>query len=323
MKILKFACCLLSLIAVLGTVPADAQIYPSRPLHLIISFPPGGVSDTVGRQLAQKLQEQMGQPVVVENRPGGNFVIAAVAAAKAPADGHTIFMAVDSTMTLNPLQFDPLPYDPVKDFAPISLVAAQSLFIVASAKAPGKTLHDLVAYAKANPGKVTFGASALAAQLIAEQIKLKDGVDMLYVPFKGPPPMLQALLNGEVDFAVTTFVPYASHVKEGRLRGLAVTGTRRDVPAPDSPTLAELGYPELTYRFWLGMFAPAGTPAPVLDRLNAEIGKALNDAVMKQRLSAAGLEPTPGTAAQLAQAMRDDLDKWTRVVRTAKIKLGN
>ena len=324
MNVLKLVCCWIAVGVSLGAGVACAQPgYPSRTIRLIVSFPPGGVSDTVGRQLAQKLQEQMGQPVIVDNRPGGNFIVAATAAAGAPADGHTIFMAVDSTMTLNPLQFEKLPYDPFRDFAPISLIAAQALFIVASSKAPGRSLSELVAYAKANPGKLTFGASALAAQLIAEQIKLKNGVDMLHVPFKGPPPMLQALLNGEVDFAVTTFVPYASHAREGRLRGLAVTGTRRDAPAPDVPTLTELGYPELTYRFWLGMFAPAGTPGPVLDRLNAEINKALGEPDLAQRLVAAGLEPTPSSAAQLRQVMRDDLEKWTRVVRAANIKLGN
>ena len=323
MKLRTLLSCMLAMAATIASGIAAAQAYPTKTVRLIVAFPPGGVSDTVGRQLAQKLQEQMGQPVVVENRPGGNFVIAAEAAAKSPADGYTIFLAIDSIMTMNPLQIDKLPYDPVKDFAPISLVAAQSMFMVASAKAPGKNLKELLAYAKANPGKVNFAASVLTAQLIGEQIKLKEGIDMQYVPFKGPPPMLQALLNGEVDFAITTFVPYANYVKEGRLRGLAVTGTRRDSPAPDAPTLTELGYPEFTYRFWLALFAPAGTPAAALERLNAETNRALNDPEMKQRLSAAGLEATPSTPAALSQLMRDDLEKWTRVVRTAKIKLGN
>ena len=323
MKTSHLFCCLFTLAASLLTGITNAQTYPTRTVRLIVAFPPGGVSDTVGRQLAQKLQEQMGQPVVVENRPGGNFVIAAEAAARSPADGYTLFLAIDSIMTMNPLQIDKLPYDPVKDFAPISLVAAQSMFMVASAKAPGKNLKELLAYAKANPGKVNFAASVLTAQLIGEQIKLKEGIDMQYVPFKGPPPMLQALLNGEVDFAITTFVPYANYVKEGRLRGLAVTGTRRDSPAPDAPTLTELGYPEFTYRFWLALFAPAGTPSAALERLNAETNKALNDPEMKQRLAAAGLEATPSTPATLSQLMRDDLEKWTKVVRAAKIKLGN
>ena len=323
MKTSHLFCCLLALAASSFTGIANAQTYPTKTVRLIVAFPPGGVSDTVGRQLAQKLQEQMGQPVVVENRPGGNFVIAAEAAARSPADGYTLFLAIDSIMTMNPLQIDKLPYDPVKDFAPISLVAAQSMFMVASAKAPGKSLKELLAYAKANPGKVNFAASVLTAQLIGEQIKLKEGIDMQYVPFKGPPPMLQALLNGEVDFAITTFVPYANYVKEGRLRGLAVTGTRRDSPAPDAPTLTELGYPEFTYRFWLALFAPAGTPTAALERLNAETNKALNDPEMKQRLAAAGLEAMPSTPAALSQLMRDDLEKWTKVVRAAKIKLGN
>ena len=312
-----------ALLAGQTTAAQTADRYPSKPIRIIVGTTAGASPDVLARLIGAKLGESWKQPVVVENRPGGNFVIAAEAAARSPADGYTLFLAIDSIMTMNPLQIDKLPYDPVKDFAPISLVAAQSMFMVASAKAPGKSLKELLAYAKANPGKVNFAASVLTAQLIGEQIKLKEGIDMQYVPFKGPPPMLQALLNGEVDFAITTFVPYANYVKEGRLRGLAVTGTRRDSPAPDAPTLTELGYPEFTYRFWLALFAPAGTPAAALERLNAETNKALNDPEMKQRLAAAGLEAMPSTPAALSQLMRDDLEKWTKVVRAAKIKLGN
>ena len=224
----------------LAAAPAWGQ-FPSKTLRLIISFPPGGVTDVLARQLAQKLAEGLGQPVIVDNRPGGNFIIAAEAAARAEPDGHTLFMAVDSTFTLNPLQTAKLPYDYRRDFAPLSLVGLQSLFIVASAKAPGHSLAELMAAAKASPGKVSFGSSALVAQLIGEQIKLAYGVDMLHVPFKGSPPMLQALLASDIDFAITTFTPYANYVKEGKLRGLAVTGTAREPAVAESPTLAEIG----------------------------------------------------------------------------------
>lgn len=302
---------------------ANAQPYPSKVIRMIISFPPGGITDTLARVLTQKMGDSMGQSVIVDNRPGGNFVIAAEAAAKAAPDGYTLFMAVDSTFTLNPLQSAKLPYDLERNFAPISLVALQSLFVVASGKAPGRNFQELIAHAKANPGKVTFGSSALVAQLIGEQVKASTGVDMLHVPFKGSPPMLQALLSGDIDFAITTFLPYASYTKDGRLRGLAVTGTHREAPAPDTPTLAELGYPDLGYQLWFGLFAPAGTPRPVLDKLYAEVGKALTDPEARQRLISSGVDPAPSTPEQLGAMIKGDLEKWGRVIKAAGIKLTN
>lgn len=303
--------------------PTYAQPYPAKPVRIIISFPPGGITDVLARQLAQRMQDNLGQPFIVDNRPGGNFIIAAEAAAKAPPDGHTLFMVVDSTFTLNPLQNTKLPYDPIRDFAPISLVALQSLFMVASAKAPGINFKELIAFAKANPGKVTFGSSALAPQLIGEQIKAKLGIDMVHVPFKGSSPMLQALLSGDIDFAITTFLPYASYTKEGKLRGLAVTGTGREAPSPDSPSLAELGFPEFTYRLWYGLVAPAGTPKPIVDKLHMEVGKALGDPETRQRLVTAGLEPSTSTPAELAAMIKRDLEKWGAVIKSAGIKLAN
>ncbi|MSQ70546.1 MAG: tripartite tricarboxylate transporter substrate binding protein [Betaproteobacteria bacterium] len=305
------------------SLAAHAQPYPAKPVRIIISFPPGGITDVLARHLAQKMQDGLGQSFLVDNRPGGNFIIAAEAAAKAAPDGYTLFMVVDSTFTLNPLQNAKLPYDPVRDFSPISLVALQSLFVVASTKAPGNSFKEVLAYARANPGKVTFGSSAPVAQLIGEQIKVSTGVNMLHVPFKGSPPMLQALLSGDIDFAITTFVPYANYVKDGKLRGLAVTGTGREAPSPDSPTLAELGFPELGYRLWFGLVAPAGTPKPILDKLHAETGRILNDPDSRQRLIAVGLDPAPSTPEQLGAMIKGDLDKWGRVIKAAGIKMGN
>ena len=307
--------------AMLMATAAGGQTFPNKTMRMIISFPPGGITDVLARQIAQKLQENVGQSVIVDNRPGGNFIIAADAAAKAEPDGHTLFMAVDSTFTLNPLQSNKLPYDYQKDFAPISLVGLQSLFIVASAKAPGRSLAEVIAAARANPGRITYGSSALVAQLIGEQLKLAYGVDMLHVPFKGSPPMLQALLASDIDFAITTFTPYANYVKEGKLHGLAVTGSARDAAAPESPTLAEIGQPALTYRLWFGMFAPAATPKPILDRLNAQFVKVLADPTVRQRLTGAGVEPVSSTAGEMDKIVRDDLEKWGRLVKAAGIKL--
>ena len=300
---------------------AQAQSYPSKPLRIVVPYPPGGITDLVARQVAQKLQDSLGQPVIVDNRPGGNFVIAADLVAKSVPDGYTLLLAPDSIFTLNPLTFSKLPYDTARDFAPVSMIALQTLFIVANPKAPGKDFAELLRYAKLNPGKVTFGTSGLINQMVAEQIKVGTSVDMLHVPFKGSPQMLQALLNGDIDFSVTTFTPYAAFVKDGKLRGIAVTGTNREILVPDTPSLAELGYPDLAYRQWLALFAPAGLPAPVMERLIRETAKLLADPEIKQRFAISGVDPAPNTPEQMSVIIRRDQDKWAKVIKAAGIKL--
>ena len=300
---------------------AQAQTFPSKPLRLVLPYQPGGVTDLVARTLAQKLNESTGQPVVVDNRPGGNFIIAAEFVAKSAPDGYNLLLVPDSTFTLNPITLSRLPYDVERDFAPVSRVGLQTLFMVASTKAPGRTLEELLRYAKANPGKVTWGTSGFVNQMVGEQIKVGTGTDMLHVPFKGSPPMLQALLNGDIDFSITTFTPYASFVKEGKLRGLAVTGTTREGPVPETPSLAELGYPELTYRQWLALYAPSGVPRAVMQRLIAETHKALAHPELRQRFATAGIDPAPTTPEEMAQIVRQDQAKWAKVIKAAGIKL--
>jgi tripartite-type tricarboxylate transporter receptor subunit TctC len=304
-----------------GASGAQAQGFPSKPLRLVLPYPPGGITDLAARTLAQQVSESTGQPVVVDNRPGGNFVIAADFVAKSAPDGYTLFLVPDSTFTLNPLTLSKLPYDVERDFAPVSRVGLQTLFIVANPTAPGKSFEELLRYAKANPGKVTWGTSGFVNQMVGEQIKVGTGADMLHVPFKGSPPMLQALLNGDIDFSITTFTPYASFVKEGKLRGLAVTGTLREAIVPETPSLAELGYPELAYRQWLGLYVPAGVPRPVMQRLVAETHKALNAPDLRQRFATAGMEPAPTTPEEMAQIVRQDQAKWAKVIKAAGIKL--
>ena len=296
---------------------AYAQTYPTKPIRIIISFPPGGITDLLARELAQGLQINMGQAVIVDNRPGGNFVIAADAAAKAPADGYTLFMGTDSTFTVNPISGAKLPYDADKDFVPITLTALQTLFVVASGKAQAKTLKDMLGYAKANPGKVTFGSSALVSQLIGERMKLVTKTDMLHIPFKGSPPMLQALLTGDIDFAITTFSPYASYTKDGRLVGLAVTGTRREALVPDTPTLAELGLSEVGYHLWYGLFAPAETPKSIQLRIHTEVVKVLSDPSVRAKLIAAGIEPATSSPEDLALRIREDRARWLPVLKAS------
>jgi tripartite-type tricarboxylate transporter receptor subunit TctC len=300
---------------------AHAQAYPTKNLRLVISYPPGGVSDLLARVLAQKLQTNLEQSVIVDNRPGGNFVIASDIVAKSPPDGYTLYMVVDSAFTLNPLTISKLPYDVERDFTPISLVALQTLFIVANPRAPGKDFNELLQYAKANPGKVTFGTSGFVNQMVGEQLKIATGVNILHVPYKGSPPMLQALLAGDIHFSITTFTPYATLAKEGKLRGLAVTAEARAPLVPDTPTLAELGHKELTYRQWFGLYAPARLPKPVSARLLTETAKSLNDPDLRRRFTEAGVDAAPTTPSEMAAIVRRDLDKWAKVIKVAGIRL--
>ncbi len=315
----------LALAAVAGALAwpreLQAQPYPSKNLRIVISYPPGGISDLVARTLAQKLQDGMGQSVIVDNRPGGNFVIAAEVVAKSRPDGYTLFMVVDSTFTLNPLTMSNLPYDVERDFTPVSMVALQTLFLVASAKAPVRDFQDLLRYAKANPGKLTFGTSGFINQMVGERIKVATGTNIVHVPFKGSPPMLQSLLIGDIDLSITTFTPYSTYVKEGRLRGMAVTGDERVALVPDTPTLAELGYKDLSYRQWFALYSPAGVPRPVMDRLLKEVARALHDPELRQRFVTAGVDPAPNTPAQMAALVRSEREKWSTVIKAAGIKL--
>lgn len=304
-----------------GSPSAQAQEYPNKNLRIVISYPPGGVSDLLARILAQKLQDGLGKAVIVDNRPGGNFVIASDLVAKSPPDGYTLYMVVDSAFTLNPLTLSNLPYNVERDFAPISMVALQTLFMVGSTKAPGRSFDELIRYAKANPGKVTLGTSGFINQMVCEQIKAALGVNILHVPFKGSPPMLQALLGGEIDLSITTFTPYAGLVKEGKLRGYVVTGEERAALSPDTPTLAEIGHKDLTYRQWFALYAPAGGSKPVMGRLLKETSRALNDPDLRQRFTAAGVDAAPGTPAQLAAVVRRDQEKWGKVIKIAGIRL--
>lgn len=320
-RVLLCAWLMFSILAASTSAHGQTPAYPARPIRIIISFPPGGSTDFLARILAERLQAGMQQPVIVENRPGGNSVIAAEAVAKAPPDGYTLFMAVDSVMSLNPLLYSKLSYDPERDFAPISHVASQSLFIVAGPRSPVRDLPGLIAYARANPGKLAYGTSAMLQQLAGEKIKLDTKVDMLHVPYKGSPPMLQALLSGEIDFAITATIPYANYVKEGRLFGIATSGSKREVVLPTTPVMSEVGFPDLEFSNWNGLYAPAGTPEAIIEKINSEVRKALSDSAVSARLVSAGIYPSPGTPEQLKALRKADVERWGSVIKAVGIKL--
>ncbi len=300
---------------------AMAQQYPSKPVRIIISFPPGGGVDVVARALAQKMSENMGQQVVVDNRPGGNTILSADLATHAPPDGYTLFMPLDTTMTQNPALYSKLPYDPVKDFAPVSQAVGGSLVFVTHPKAPFRTLPEMVAYARANPGKLNIAASTAATQIFTLLLKNTAGIDVTYVPYKGTAPMFQALLAGEIDVVADGVPFYIPHIRSGKLIGLANSAPARHPQLPDMPTVREAGYPQLETSNWIAVFAPAGTPQPIIERLNAEIAKALASPDLKERIIASGNTPTPSTPEQLGAMLRQDITRWTPIIKAAGLHL--
>ncbi len=307
-------------LAGLALAPAFAQQYPTRPIRVVVSFPPGGGVDFLARTVAAKVAENLGQPVIVDNRVGGNTIVAAESVAHAPPDGYTILHALDFTMTQNPALYVKLPYDPVKDFAPVGQLSAGMAVLVTNAKQPFRTLKELVAHARANPGKLNFGASAVTTRLIGEQLRSEGGVDMVFVPYKGTVPMVQAILANEVDFVVDGTPIYVPHVKEGKMRALAVSGSSRYYALPDVPTVAEAGFPALTSGNWIGWFAPAGTPRPIIGRLNAEVIKALSDAGVKEKITNFGFSAKTGSPEELGAMLIEDLAHWAPIIKASGIK---
>jgi tripartite-type tricarboxylate transporter receptor subunit TctC len=304
----------------LFAAPCWAQTYPAKPIRLIHSFQPGGSTDLLARTVGQKVQEALGQNIVVETRPGGGTNIGAEAAAKAEPDGYTLYLGIDATMVMNPWMTPKPNFDPLKDFAPVSNLAVQCVMFVGSNRAPRKSLTELVAYAKANPGKLTIGGSNALTQMLGEQLKRLSGTDIVSVPYQGAPQQSQALLAGDIDMAVVGVIPYATYIREGRMIGLATTGPKREPRVPEMPTVREAGYPGLEGCNWLALFAPAATPRPIIERLNGEVVKALKMPDVREKLSASGMDPAPSTPEELGALVKADLVKWEPIIKAVAIK---
>ena len=313
--------CLAAVLLSLCTIGmASAQQYPSKPLRVLLPYPPGGSTDTFTRIITQKLSEALGQPVVVDNRPGGNTIIGTDLAAKAPADGYT-FILVASTYAINPSLFK-LPYDPNKDLIPIIQAGFSTLVLVVHPSLPPKTLKEFLAYAKANPGKLNYGTvgSGSIPHLASELFADEAGISTVNVPYKGTAPMLTDLLGGQLQFALDTPVTSIPHIKSGKLRPIAVSSAKRLGALPEVPTMAEAGLP-FEINAWLGFLAPAGTPKEIVQRLNAEINKILQMPDVREKLAAAALEPGGGTPEQFGAVIKADLARWPAVVKKAGVKV--
>jgi tripartite-type tricarboxylate transporter receptor subunit TctC len=300
---------------------AAAQNYPAKPIRLIVPQSAGGSTDLVARPLAQRLGEALGQTVIVDNRPGAGSTIGTDLVAKSAPDGHTL-LAVAASFSMSPSLYQNLPFDPVRDFAPISLLSSLPNILVVHPSLPVKSVKELVALAKARPGQLNFGSSGMATgtHMSMELLKHMTGISMVHVPYKGGAPSITALLSGEVQVTLATISTALPHVKAGKLRALAVSTARRSAAAPEVPTIAESGVPGYDYASWIGLLAPAKTPQPIIARLNAEAVKALQTPEMKAILAVEGSEPVGNSPAEFAAIMQTEVARWMKVVKAAGIK---
>jgi len=307
----------LLLAALAGTVHAQ---WPVKPIRFIVSFPPGGSADLVARAIAPSMSERLGQPVVVENRPGAGGNIGVDVVAKSAPDGHTLGLAAAGALTVNPTLYSSMPFDPQRDLAPISLLAMIPFLVVANPAAP-PTLKEALASAKKEPLSYGHGGNGSAMHLSGELLKMMSGAELVPIAYKGSGPVSADVLGGQVPIGIVDVPSAIANVKAGKLRALAVTTARRLSSLPDVPTVAEAGVPGYESIGWFGALAPAATPAPIIERLNAEIKMALAAPDISARVLAAGAEPLTTTPAEFGAMIRDETRKWADVIRRAGVKL--
>jgi len=300
---------------------ADAPSYPSRPLRFVVPFPPSGSNDIIARALAGKLAEELGQQVVVDNRGGANGIIGTELTAKSPPDGHT-FLIIGNGFTINPNIYRKLPYDPERDFAPVSLIGLGGFVLVVHPSLAVRSVNDLVAMAKASPGKLTMASAGVGnmAHLSGELFMSMTGTRFVHVPYKGGGPAMTELLGGQVSLYFSTITVALPHIKAGKLRALAVTGARRAAVAPELPTIAEAGVPGYAVDGWYAMIMPGQTPRPTIARFATSLHRALQASDLKQRLATQGIETAVSTPEELRKLIVTDLAKWAKVVRDAGIQ---
>ena len=314
---------ILCLIAALLPAIATAQTYPTKPIRLIVTFAPGGGADAVGRAIAQPLSEVLGQTVVVENRAGANGVVGAEVAAKAAPDGYTVLLGAAGTMAVAPHLGEPLPFDPLRDFIPVSLVATSSFAISVNKELPVESLAALIAYAKTHPDRLNFGSSGKggAPHLATELFDYMAGIRMVHVPYRGLAPAIADLIAGQIQVLFADIPLIAGHAKSGALRALAVTGTTRSSVLPDLPTVSEAGVVGYSAGTWYGVFLPAKTPPEIVTRLSMALKEVLASPALKATLAAQGTDVTWDTPEQFAAFVRSESDKWAKLIREAALKV--
>ena len=314
---------LILLVCLIAALPLGAQDYPRRPVRLIVPFLPGGGNDIVARAVAQELGKSLGQQLVVDNRAGAGGAIGAELAARSPADGYTLFLGGVGSHVVNPSLQAKLSYDPIRDFAPVTLIASAPSVLVVNPSLQATSVAEFTALAKAHPGKLNYASNGngSSAQLAAVLYESMAGVRMVHVPYKGVAPALVDLMSGEVQLMFGTLVAILPHIKAGRLRALAVTGRSRSALLPEVPTLAESGLPGYEAGSWYGILAPAGTPGPIVARLNAEINAAIRQPEVRERLAAEGAEVLGGTPGDFASHIKAELSRMGRLMREAGVRM--
>ena len=304
----------------LAATGASAQSYPSKPITIVVPFAAGSGTDSIARIIGQYLQNALNQSVVIENKVGASGVLAATYVARAAPDGYTLLMATNSTHSANPHLFKSLAYDPVKDFAPVARAGSYVFMLVVNPDVPAKTLPELVAHAKANPGKLTYASGNTTGIVAGETLKSKAGIDVLHIPYKSTPPALNDVLGGRVSMMFIDLAPGLEHVRAGTLRPLAVTTRERSALLPDLPSLSEAGIPGYDVTSYAALFAPAGTPKEIVDKLNAEIQKIIANPDAKARIAITGFDAFSGPPETLATFVQSELVNWGKLIKDAGIE---
>jgi tripartite-type tricarboxylate transporter receptor subunit TctC len=300
--------------------PALAQDYPNKPVRIIVGYSAGGGNDIIVRVLAPHMQEGLGQPVVVENRPGAQGIIANELVAKAAPDGYTLLMGPSGPMTMNPGIYAKLPYDSLRDYAPITMIGSFPLILVVDPKLPVRNVKDLIAYAKKTPQKANYGASAAPFQLAAELFNQRTGTRFQYIPYKSSGESVNAVVSGQVTMTIADPPPIVGPLKGGRVRGLAITSAKRHPAFPDLPTLSEAGVKGIEVMLWTAFLAPAGTPEPTVRRIRDEVARVVKLPEVRERFAGMGIDPVANTPEEFRRIMEADIAKWTAVAKAANIK---
>jgi len=315
---------ILLLAALLATcAAATGQSFPARAVRVIVPYPPGGGADFVTRVFCKALSDATGQQFVVDNRAGANGNIGAELAAKSAPNGYTLLGVANTTVTINPSLYSKMPIDMLRDLAPVSIFAAQPNALIVHPALPAKTVKELVAIAQAHPGQLDYASAGTgsSSHIAAELFRMVAKINITHVPYKGNGPAMSDLLGGQVPMMFNNLAPSVAQVKAGKLRALAVTGEQRSPAAPDVPTMGEAGYPKVVFMLWVGLLAPAGTPADIVAKLNAETVKAAQSREVRERLAGEGADPYTTSPSQMAEIMRDETAKWLSVIKAANIRL--
>ena len=315
--------CFATLACALAVSGAIAQSYPTKPVRIVAPFAPGSTIDIIGRIIAPKLSEALGQPVLVDNRPGAGGMVGMDGVAKAPPDGHSLVIGALGPLAMNPALYPKTPFDPVRDFAPVTLLATGPVVIAVHPSVPARTVRELAELAKKNPGKLDFGSPGIGSSphLTGELFKLQTGTNIVHVPYKGNAEAITDLISGRLSIVFTGLPPVVPLVKAGRVRLVATTGRSRIAGLPEVPTIAEAGLPGAQVVIWYGLVAPAATPREVVARLNRDIVKVMQMPDIREKFAQQGIDPETSTPEQFAQLIRDEFARWTKVIRTSGIKV--